>query len=129
MNKILGSLSGVIGFALIAFGVYALVATTAITDMTALQPTGVAGLNEARAIYSGSFWAMGGLILYGLATPRFRQPLLLAVGMIFAGFVAARIISIAMDGYAPILAASIGSEVMAAFILIAASRAAPVSSV
>lgn len=129
MNKIMGSLSGVIGFALIAFGVYALVATTAITDMTALQPRGVAGLNEARAIYAGSFWAMGGIILYGLATPRFRQPLLLAVGVIFAGFVAARIISIAMDGYAPILAASVGSEVVAALILIAASRTAHVSSV
>ncbi len=129
MNKILGSLSGVIGFALIAFGIYALVATTAITDMTALQPSGVAGLNEARAIYAGSFWAMGGLILYGLATQRFRQPLLLAVGVIFVGFVAARIISIAMDGYAPILAASIGSEVVAALILIAASRTGPVSSV
>lgn len=129
MNKILGSLSGVIGFALIAFGVYALVATTAITDMTALQPRGVAGLNEARAIYAGSFWAMGGIILYGLATPRFRQPLLFAVGVIFAGFVAARIISLAMDGYAPILAASIGSEVVAALILIAASRTAHVSSV
>lgn len=129
MNKILGSLSGVIGFALIAFGVYALVATTAITDMTALQPRGVAGLNEARAIYAGSFWAMGGIILYGLATPRFRQPLLFAVGVIFAGFVAARIISLAMDGYAPILAASIGSEVVVALILIAASRTAHVSSV
>ncbi|MGW8204685.1 DUF4345 family protein (plasmid) [Sphingomonas bisphenolicum] len=129
MNKILGPLSGVIGFALIAFGVYALVATTAITDMTALQPRGVAGLNEARAIYAGSFWAMGGLILYGLGTPRFRQPFLLAVGVIFAGFVAARIISIAMDGFAPMLAASIGSEVVAALALIAASRAAPTSSV
>ncbi|WP_216628552.1 DUF4345 family protein [Sphingobium cupriresistens] len=129
MNKILGPLSGVIGFALIAFGVYALVATTAITDITALQPRGVAGLNEARAIYAGSFWAMGGLILYGLGTPRFRQPFLLAVGVIFAGFVAARIISIAMDGFAPMLAASIGSEVVAALALIAASRAAPTSSV
>lgn len=129
MNKILGSLSGVIGFALIAFGFYALVATTAITDMTALQTTGVAGLNEARAIYAGSFWAMGGLIVYGLATPRFRQPLLLCVGVIFAGFVVARIISIAMDGYDPILAASVGSEVAAAIILIAASRAAPAPSV
>ncbi|KMS58834.1 hypothetical protein V473_09230 [Sphingobium cupriresistens LL01] len=118
-----------IGFALIAFGVYALVATTAITDITALQPRGVAGLNEARAIYAGSFWAMGGLILYGLGTPRFRQPFLLAVGVIFAGFVAARIISIAMDGFAPMLAASIGSEVVAALALIAASRAAPTSSV
>ena len=129
MNKILAPLSGVIGFALIAFGVYALVATTAITDMTALEPRGVAGLNEARAIYAGSFWAMGGLILYGLATPRVRQPLLLAMGVIFAGFVVARIISIAMDGYNPILAASIGSEALAALILIAASRAAPLSSV
>lgn len=129
MSKILGALSGVIGFALIAFGIYALVATTAITDMTALDPRGVAGLNEARAIYAGSFWAMGGLILYGLGTPRFRQPLFLAVGVIFAGFVVARIISIAMDGYAPILSASIGSEVVAALILIVASRTAPISSV
>ncbi len=122
MNKLLGLLSGLIGIALIAFGLYALVATTAVTDMTALAPKGAAGLNEARAIYAGSFWAMGGLILYALFTPRFRQPLLLAVGTIFGGFVVARFISIGMDGYDPTLAASIISELVATFILIAASR-------
>lgn len=128
MNKMLGALSGLIGVALIAFGFYALLATTAVTTMTALTPQGIAGLNEARAIYAGSFWAMGGLVLYALGSARLRQPLLLAIGVIFMGFVIARIISIAMDGYDPMLAASIGSEIVAAFILIVASRNAPAAS-
>lgn len=125
MDKLLNILTGLIGVALIAFGFYALVATSAVTDMTALAPKGAAGLNEARAIYAGSFWAMGGLILYGLGMPRFRQPLLLAIGVIFGGFVVARFVSIAMDGYDPMLAAAIGSEIVAALILIAASRTRP----
>ena len=129
MNKLLTLFSGAIGIALIAFGLYALVATIAVTDMTALVPKGTAGLNEARAIYAGSFWAMGGLILYGLCTPGLRQPLLLAVGVIFGGFVVARIVSIAMDGYDPMLGAAIGSEVVATLILIAASRAGKAGSV
>lgn len=128
MNKMLGALSGLIGVALIAFGFYALLATTAVTTMTALTPQGIAGLNEARAIYAGSFWAMGGLVLYALGSARLRQPLLLAIGVIFIGFVIARIISIAMDGYDPMLAASIGSEIVAAFILIVASRNTPAAS-
>jgi hypothetical protein len=123
MNKLLNLLSGFIGVALIAFGFYAVIATPVVTGMTALVPKGVAGLNEARAIYGGSFWAMGGLILYAMIKPLFRQPLLLGIGVIFAGFVVARIVSIAMDGYDPMLAASIGSEIVAAVILIAASRA------
>lgn len=122
MTKILYILTGLIGIALIAFGFYALVATTAVTDMTALAPRGTAGLNEARAIYAGSFWAMGGIILYALGRPFVRQPLLLSIGIIFAGFVVARFASIGMDGYDPALAASIGSEIVAALILIAASR-------
>src|SRR3546814_1047870 len=77
MNKVLGVLAGLIGVALIAFGFYAIAATTAVTDMTALMPKGVAGLNEARAIYAGSFWAMGGIILYALFAPQVRRPLLI----------------------------------------------------
>src|SRR3546814_6337619 len=90
MNKVLGVLAGLIGVALIAFGFYAIAATTAVTDMTALMPKGVAGLNEARAIYAGSFWAMGGIILYALFAPQVRRPLLMAIGIIFGGFVVAR---------------------------------------
>lgn len=123
MNKLLGLLSGLIAVGLIAFGFYALVATTVVTGMTGLVPDGIAGLNEARAIYAGSFWAMGGLILYALATPGARQSLLMGVGVVFAGFVAGRIASIAMDGYDPKLTGAIVSEVTAAVILIAASRA------
>ncbi|HQS69331.1 MAG: DUF4345 family protein [Novosphingobium sp.] len=123
MNKLLVGFSGLIGISLIAFGFYAIYATTTVTAMTGLAPQGVAGLNEARSIYAGSFWAMGGLILYALANARVRQTVLMAVGVIFAGFVAGRIVSIAMDGYDPLLTASIVSEVVAAIILIAASRA------
>lgn len=123
MNKLLVGFSGLIGISLIAFGFYAIYATTTVTAMTGLAPQGVAGLNEARSIYAGSFWAMGGLILYALANARVRQTVLMAVGVIFAGFVAGRIVSIAMDGYDPLLTASIISEVVAAIILIAASRA------
>lgn len=123
MNKLLGGLSALIGIALIAFGVYTIYATTTVTAMTGLAPQGVAGMNEARSIYAGSFWAMGALILYALANARVRQPVLTAVGVIFAGFVAGRIVSIAMDGYDPLLTASIVSEVIAAIILLAASRA------
>lgn len=122
MNKVLNILSGLTGASLIVFGVYALVATSTVTAMTGLAPQGIAGVNEARAIYAGSFWAMGALILYGLANPHFRPPLLMAIGVIFAGFVVARIISIAMDGYDPMLGAAIGSEIVASIILIAASR-------
>src|SRR3546814_16480021 len=89
--------------------------------MTALMPKGVAGLNEARAIYAGSFWAMGGIILYALFAPQVRRTLLMAIGIIFGGFVVARIISIAMDGYDPMLGASIGSDVVATIILLAAA--------
>lgn len=122
MSKLMGGLSGLIGIALIAFGFYAVYATTTVTTMTGLAPQGVAGMNEARSIYAGSFWAMGALILYALANARVRQPVLMAVGVIFGGFVSGRIVSIAMDGYDPLLTASIGSEVVAAIILLAASR-------
>lgn len=115
-------LSGLIGAALIVFGIYAIIATTAITDMTALVPEGATGLNEARAIYAGSFWAMGALILYALWTPRARQALLRAVGIIFIGFVIARFISIAMDGFDPILVGPIVSEIIVALVLLLASR-------
>ncbi|MDT0509682.1 DUF4345 family protein [Novosphingobium sp. MMS21-SN21R] len=123
MSKLLGGLSGLIGIALIAFGVYAIYATTTVTTMTGLAPQGVAGMNEARSIYAGSFWAMGALILYALTNARARQPVLMAVGVVFAGFVAGRIVSIVIDGYDPLLTASIVSEVVAAIILLAASRA------
>ncbi len=123
MNKVLGGLSGLIGIALIAFGFYAVYATTTVTTMTGLAPQGIAGMNEARSIYAGSFWAMGALILYALANVRVRQPVLMTVGVIFAGFVVGRIVSIAMDGYDSMLTASIISEVVAAVILIACARA------
>ena len=122
MNRVLATFAGLTGIGLIAFGFYAIAATTAVTDLTALTPQGVAGLNEARAIYAGSFWAMGALILLALARPRERHPVLLAVGVIFAGFVVARFVSIAMDGYDPVLAPAIASELVAALVLILASR-------
>src|SRR3546814_12576770 len=65
---------------------------------------------------------MGGIILYALFAPQVRRPLLMAIGIIFGGFVVARIISIAMDGYAPMLGASLGSEVVAPIILLAAAQ-------
>lgn len=122
MKAMLYLLSGLIGVALILFGCYALVATSAVTGMTALEPQGVAGLNEARAIYAGSFWAMGALIVYGLRSPRLREPLLLAVGVIFGGFVVARFMSIGMDGYDPALTAALVSEIAATIVLISAAR-------
>jgi hypothetical protein len=122
MNKLLGVLSGLIGIALIAFGFYAAYATTAVTTMTGLAPIGVAGMNEARSIYAGSFWAMGALIVYGLTDARIRQGVLMAVGVIFAGFVMGRIVSIAMDGYDPMLTAPIISELFGAIVLLCASR-------
>src|SRR3546814_19150917 len=117
MNKVLCVLAGLIVGALIAFGFYAIAATTAVTDMTALMPKGVAGLNEARAIYAGSFWAMGGNILYALFAPQVRRPLLMAIGIIFCGFVVARIISIPLEGYDPILGGFMGVEVVGREIL------------
>lgn len=122
MNRVLFAACGLIGVALVAFGGYAILATTAVTTMTGLTPLGVGGLNEARAIYAGSFWAMGALILYALANARIRQGVLLAVGVTFAGFVAGRLVSIAMDGYDPMITAPIVSEILAAVILLAASR-------
>lgn len=122
MNKLLDILAGLIGLALIGFGVFSLADTTAVTAMTALEPKGVAGLNEARAIYAGSFWAMGGLILFALASPRYKVPLLLANGVIFVGFLAARLASIMMDGYDPMLTGAIVSEAIAAAILLAAAK-------
>lgn len=128
MTKLTNAVCGLIGAALIAFGVYAVADTTAITAMTGLAPQGVGGLNEARAIYAGSFWAMGGLILYALTDPRIRQGVLLAVGVVFAGFLAGRIVSIAIDGYDPMLAAPIVSEIVVAVVLLGASRMAAAQS-
>lgn len=122
MKAMLYLLSGLIGFGLIGFGCYALVATSSVTGMVALEPKGIAGLNEARAVYSGSFWAMGGLILYALRTPSSRPSLLLAVGILFGGFVAARCVSIGIDGYDPTLTPALVSEIIATVILLAASR-------
>src|SRR3546814_12497651 len=110
MNKVLGVLAGLIGVALIAFGFYAIAATIAATDMTALMPKGVAGLNEARAIYAGSFWAVGGIILYALFAPQVRRPLLIEIGILLCGLVVSRINSLALACYAPMLRASHGME-------------------
>src|SRR3546814_7602143 len=65
---------------------------------------------------------MGGIILYALFAQQVRRRLLMAIGIIFGGFVVARIISIAMDGYDPMLGASIGSDVVATIILTAAPQ-------
>ena len=118
MSAIVRILCAMTGIALVAFGFYALFAIGTVTELTALSPVGIAGNNEARAIYAGSFWAMGGLILHAMAAPAERAPVLWAVGVIFAGFVLARFVSIAMDGYDPALAPAIISEAAAAVILI-----------
>lgn len=129
MSRILVLVSGLIGAALIAFGVYGLVATATFMKMTGLVPAGVAGLNEARAIYCGLFWAMGALIFQALVVPRVRQPVLFAMGVLFAGFLAGRIASIAMDGYDPALTPAIVFELVAAIVLLVTSRmAAPADS-
>ena len=120
--RVLFVASGLIGLALIAFGFYALFAIGSVADMTALVPRGVAGVNEARAVYAGSFWAMGGLILYALACMPVRSPVLFAVGVIFLGFVAARCVSILMDGFDPSLAPAIISEIIVVLILLMTSR-------
>lgn len=123
MNKLLTFLCGIIGLAMIAFGIYAVFEGAAIGILTALEPRGAAGLSEARAFYSGSFSAMGGLVLYALAKPRVRQPLLMAIGVIWAGYAISRVISFVMDGYFPLFSTSIGSEIVVTIILLAASRA------
>lgn len=120
MNRIADILSGIIGVALIAFGFYAVANTGAIAAMTGLDPVGVLGQNESRAIYGGSFWAMGGLILFALTSARFKAPLLLAIGLLFIGFIAGRLVSITIDGYEPAVAQAIESELVAAAVLITA---------
>lgn len=124
MNSILRLLCALIGVALILFGFYSLFAIDAVTEMTALTPVGVAGINEARAIYAGSFWAMGAVILHSIAAPATRAPALWAIGAIFVGFILARLLSIAMDGFDPALTPAILFETIGAVILCLGARGA-----
>lgn len=118
-QKITHILVGLIGVALVAFGLYALFAIHEVVTLTGLQPEGMAGLSEARAIYAGLFVALGAILLQGLWSPAVRPAFWMAGGIIFGGFVVARLLSILMDGYDPQLNA-LASEILVTIILLVA---------
>lgn len=125
MTKLLTVLCLLIGLAMVAFGIFGLLAPLAVLPATGLDAEGVQGLSEARSIYGGMFVPMGAIVLYGLYAPSLRTPLLLSIGLIFLGVLVARAISAVLDGYTAGLNQSIISEVIITFLILAGSRPGP----
>jgi hypothetical protein len=114
-------LSAIMGVLLIGFGIYAVVALDQFMGMTGFTMNGVLGHSEARAIYTGSMIAMGGLTLYAVQDATARSGILLAVGVTFLGFVAGRILSMMLDGYDPGVIPAIVFELVTTIVLLTAA--------
>jgi len=122
MEKLLNGLVALLAVALMAFGVYSLAAVDALGPMTGLSPEGALGLSEMRAIY-GSFLIQGLLMFWALARPAVRAPVLMVLGITWAGYIAMRLLSIAMDGFAPAMTPGLASEAVVEVVVIAAACA------
>ena len=121
MRLILDGLCWILAALLLAFGAYALLSIEHVMLITGLTITGPTGHSEGRAIYGGAFIAQALLVALALRRPMLRAGILIALGGSYAGFVGARIVSIALDGFDPALIASIVSEVVAAAIMLSAA--------
>ncbi len=123
MNKVVTGLCGLIGVAMVGFGIFGFFSPLATLQMAGITAPGIQGLSEARAIYGGMFLPMGGIVLYGLFSV-YRTPLLLSVGLTFVGVIAARLVSAVIDGYDPVLNQAIISEVVLTAIILLGARPA-----
>src|SRR5690606_12311355 len=112
-----------LALALMGFGIYSIVSVGALGAMTGLTPEGAMGLSEMRAIYGG-FLIQGLLLLYALLNHNVRSTILMVIGITWAGYIAMRLVSIALDGFAPAMTAALGSEAVVAVVLIVAARLA-----
>lgn len=121
MNKVVTGLCGIIGVAMIGFGIFGFFSPHATMQMAGITAPGIQGMSEARAIYGGMFLPMGAIVLCGLFSTH-RAPLLLSVGLTFVGVIAARLVSIAIDGYDPALNQAIISEVVLTAIILLGVR-------
>ena len=120
MEKLLNGLVALLAVALMGFGLYSVVAVDALGPMTGLRPDGALGISEMRAIY-GSFLIQGLLMIWALARPRVRAPVLMVLGLTWAGYIAMRLLSLALDGFDPAMTAALASEAVVAVVLIAAA--------
>lgn len=129
MEKVMNALVALLAVALMGFGIYSVVSVGELGAMTGLSTEGAMGLSEMRAIY-GAFLIQGLFLIYALMNRSVRATILMVIGITWAGYIAMRVISIALDGFDPAMTAAMGSEAVVAVILIAAARLAskPVSS-
>lgn len=123
MERIMNALVALLGLALIGFGLYSIFAVQALEPMVGLTAEGVMGNSEMRAIYGG-FLVQGLLLIYALVTPGVRAPVLMVIGLIWAGYILMRLVSIAFDGFAPALTAALASEAVVVVILLSAAAMA-----
>jgi len=121
MEKLLNGLVALLAVALMGFGLYSVVAVDALGPMTGLSPEGALGFSEMRAIY-GSFLIQGLLMFWALARPPVRAPMLMVLGVTWVGYIAMRLLSIALDGFDPAMTPALASEAVVAVVLIAAAR-------
>lgn len=129
MEKTMNALVALLAVALIGFGLYSIVSVDALGAMTGLSAEGAMGLSEMRAIYGG-FVIQGLLLIYALINRSVRTPILMVIGIMWAGYIVMRLVSIALDGFAPAMTPALASEAVVAVILIVAARLArkPVAS-
>lgn len=123
MEKTLNALIALLAVTLMGFGIYSVVSVAELTAMTGLSAEDAMGLSEMRALYGG-FMVQGLLLIYALINRSVRAPILMVIGIVWPGYIALRLVSIALDGFAPAMKVPLASEAVVAVILIAAARLA-----
>src|SRR5690554_6152200 len=100
MEKAINALVALLAVALMGFGLYSIVSVDALGAMTGLSAEGAMGMSEIRAIYGG-FLIQGLLLIYALMNRSIRTPILMVIGIIWAGYIVMRLVSVALDGFDP----------------------------
>jgi len=81
-----------------AVGTTGLVAPELLASSAEIELPSPSAMAEFRAAYFGSFAACAVLFAQGARRPESRQIALLLLGLVTAGFVAGRLVSLAIDG-------------------------------
>jgi hypothetical protein len=88
-----------------------------------IELTTVNHLHVVRAVCGGAYMGMGVLFLLGTLRLEYRRFSLLAIAVLFGGFAAGRLFSVAVDGWpVPLYLAVLGAELSFATLAVASLR-------
>lgn len=113
----------------IGFGLWGMSAPDRVAAMFELQPLTSGALGEIRAVYGGLVVALGVAIGRGAFGGTGARPWLMVAALAYAGLVAGRIVSLALDGASAYTVLALGVEaLMAAFLSWASTQGGPPST-